>query len=77
VFGTGAGRAPPRPGGRQSPPRAISARTIRAGLLASATRTGIGGLRVGIPPGQVPGRAVAWGPLDDDAEGPDDPQSPR
>ena len=29
-------------------------------LLASPTRTNIGGLRINIPPSQVPGRAAAW-----------------
>lgn len=33
---------------------------MRAILFASATRTSIGGLRVSIPPSQVPGRAAAW-----------------
>ena len=33
---------------------------MRAILLASATRTSIGGLRDSIPASQVPGRAAAW-----------------
>ncbi len=42
------------------PPRAIRANTMRAILLASATRVSIGGLRDSISPSHVPGRAAAW-----------------
>ena len=45
-------------GARYSSPFTINAQTIRAILLASATRTSIGGLRVSIPASHVPGRAV-------------------
>ncbi len=47
-------------GARYSPPFTISAQTMRAILLASATRTSIGGLRDSIPPSHVRGRAEAW-----------------
>ena len=56
------------------PPRAIKAQTTRAILLASATRTSIGGLRSNIPASQVRGRVEV--PLDDDTVGPDYQQSP-
>ena len=58
------------------PPLAIRAQTILAILLASATRTSIGGLRVSIPP--QPCARFRCGmdvPLDDDAVGPDDQQA--
>lgn len=42
----------------QTRPRALKARTIRAILLASATRTNMGGLRVSILPNQGPGLAA-------------------
>ena len=38
----------------------MSTQTIRAILFASATRTGIGGLRSSIPPSQVPDPAIGW-----------------
>src|SRR3954454_22574630 len=58
-------------GARSTPPRASSAQTIRAILLASATRTSIGGLRASMRPSHEPAgtplragqRATALAPM--------------
>src|SRR4051794_28946484 len=59
------------PGARYTPPLASSAQTIRAILLASATRTSIGGLRASMRPSHEPAgtplraaqRATALAPM--------------
>src|SRR3954447_27016309 len=62
---------PPQPELDTRPPLANSAQTIRAILLASATRTSIGGLRASMPPSHEPAgtplraaqRATALAPM--------------